>query len=199
MSELHLSTSSPPPPHSFALGQTPSSHAMESLTLPEDVKAQLERFEAAVASIENGLAPILALDRKELEAALTPVERARVHVSMANAVSTMFSMYLKAVGLDPADHAVKRELERVELYRQKLDKASAAERRAASKSAKESRGRPTVDVAAAGRMVKHAIGVGKQSSESESEEAEAVDVKGAVKRKSEGKGAGGSGAKKKKR
>lgn len=172
---------------------------MESLTLPEDVKAQLERFEAAVASIETGLAPILALDRKELEAALTPVERARVHVSMANAVSTMFSMYLKAVGLDPADHAVKRELERVELYRQKLDKASAAERRAASKSAKESRGRPTVDVAAAGRMVKRAIGVGKQSSESESEEAEAVDVKGAGKRKSEGKGAGGSGAKKKKR
>ena len=66
-------------------------NAMESLTLPEDVKAQLERFEGAVSSVESGLAPILALDRRELEAALTPVERARVHVSMANTVSTMFS------------------------------------------------------------------------------------------------------------
>ena len=91
---------------------------MESLSLPEDVKSQLERFEAAVASVETGLAPILALDRRELEAALTPLERAKVHVSMANAVSTLFSMYLKAVGLDPADHAVKRELERVALVPQ---------------------------------------------------------------------------------
>ena len=105
---------------------------MESLSLPEDVKSQLERFEAAVASVETGLAPILALDRRELEAALTPLERAKVHVSMANAVSTLFSMYLKAVGLDPADHAVKRELERVALYRTKLDTATAAERRAAA-------------------------------------------------------------------
>ena len=71
---------------------------MESLSLPEDVKSQLERFEAAVSSVETGLAPILALDRRELEAALTPLERAKVHVSMANAVSTLFSMYLKAVG-----------------------------------------------------------------------------------------------------
>ncbi len=81
----------------------------------------------------------------------------------------------------------------------KLEGGTGGGARAASEPAKESRGRPSVDVAAAGRMVKHAIGVGKQSSESESEEAEAVDVKGAVKRKSEGKGAGGSGAKKKKR
>ena len=132
---------------------------MESLSLPEDVKSQLERFEAAVASVETGLAPILALDRRELEAALTPLERAKVHVSMANAVSTLFSMYLKAVGLDPADHEVKRELERVALYRTKLDKAAAAERRAAGKAA-----RSAVDAAAAGRMVKHALGAGRRGS-----------------------------------
>lgn len=164
---------------------------MDSLSLPEDVKSQLERFEAAVASVETGLAPILALDRRELEAALTPLERAKVHVSMANAVSTLFSMYLKAVGLDPADHAVKRELERVALYRTKLDKAAAAERRAAGKAA-----RGAVDAAAAGRMVKHALGAGRDepsvASEGEGDEENPTDRK----RKSE---AGGKGGGKKKR
>jgi exosome complex protein LRP1 len=161
---------------------------MESLSLPEDVKSQLERFEAAVASVETGLAPILALDRRELEAALTPLERAKVHVSMANAVSTLFSMYLKAVGLDPADHAVKRELERVALYRTKLDKATAAERRAAGKAA-----RSAVDAAAAGRMVEHALGAGRDEGASEGEEEPKRTER---KRKSE---AGGKGSGKKKK
>jgi exosome complex protein LRP1 len=164
---------------------------MESLSLPEDVKSQLERFEAAVSSVETGLAPILALDRRELEAALTPLERAKVHVSMANAVSTLFSMYLKAVGLDPADHAVKRELERVALYRTKLDKA-AAERRAAGKTA-----RSTVDAAAAGRMVKHALGATRDEPSDASEGERDEEKPKERKRKSE---AGGkSGGKKKKR
>ena len=163
---------------------------MDSLSLPEDVKSQLERFEAAVASVETGLAPILALDRRELEAALTPLERAKVHVSMANAVSTLFSMYLKAVGLDPADHAVKRELERVALYRTKLDKAAAAERRAAGKAA-----RGAVDAAAAGRMVEHALGAGRDEPSGASE-GEEEPKRTERKRKSE---AGGKGSGKKKK
>ena len=156
---------------------------MESLSLPEDVKSQLERFEAAVSSVETGLAPILALDRRELEAALTPLERAKVHVSMANAVSTLFSMYLKAVGLDPADHAVKRELERVALYRTKLDKATAAERRAP-------RG-----FAGAGRMVERALGTGRDEPNGTSE-GEEGPKRTERKRKSE---AGGKGSGKKKK
>lgn len=60
------------------------------MELPEDVKEQLSRFEAAVASVETGLEPLLGADRRELEAQLTPVERAKVHVTLANAVSTLF-------------------------------------------------------------------------------------------------------------
>ena len=70
--------SRPPPPHFPSRWQTSTSRAldgrraqdwpvrslrehvrfpMESLSLPEDVKSQLERFEAAVSSVETGLAP----------------------------------------------------------------------------------------------------------------------------------------------
>jgi len=111
----------------------------DALTLPDDVKAQLDRFEAAVESVETGLEPLLGADRREVEASLTPLERAKVHVALANAVSTLFSMYLKAVGLDPAEHAVRKELERVELYRAKLDKAAAGNRRSEKPSADKKR------------------------------------------------------------
>jgi exosome complex protein LRP1 len=63
---------------------------MDAMELPEDVKQQLEKFEAAVASVEAGLEPLLLANRRELEQALSPVERAKVHVTLANAVSTLF-------------------------------------------------------------------------------------------------------------
>ena len=185
---------------------------MDAMTLPDDVKEQLERFEAALGSVERGLEPLLAADRRELEAHLTPVERAKVHITLANAVSTLFcsasptldpatgprgrrrpasltrrrerslerptpadtrissplssAVYLKAVGLDPAEHAVRRELERVDLYRAKVDKAASGERRAAR-----------VDTAAAARFVEHALGNPKRS---------AGDERGATKDGEEG-------------
>jgi len=63
---------------------------MDTAELPEDVKEQLGGFEAAVAAVEQGLEPLLAADRRDMEAALTPLERAKVHVTLANAVSTLF-------------------------------------------------------------------------------------------------------------
>ena len=73
---------------------------MDAMTLPDDVKEQLERFEAALGSVERGLEPLLAADRRELEAHLTPVERAKVHITLANAVSTLFCS--ASPTLDPA-------------------------------------------------------------------------------------------------
>ena len=43
-----------------------------------------------MAAVEQGLEPLLAADRRDMEAALTPLERAKVHVTLANAVSTLF-------------------------------------------------------------------------------------------------------------
>ena len=61
---------------------------MGEVKLPEDVKEQLEKFEA---EMEEGLTPLLSADRKEMEAALNPLERARVHIALANAVSTLYA------------------------------------------------------------------------------------------------------------
>ena len=64
---------------------------MGEVKLPEDVKEQLEKFEAAVEEMEKGLKPLLSADRKEMEAALDPLERAKVHIALANSVSTLYA------------------------------------------------------------------------------------------------------------
>ena len=38
-------------------------------------------------------------------------------------VSPRITVYIKTVGMDPADHGISRELERVDLYKGKVDKA----------------------------------------------------------------------------
>ncbi|ACO61105.1 predicted protein [Micromonas commoda] len=133
---------------------------MGEVKLPEDVKEQLEKFEAAVQEMEEGLTPLLSADRKEMEAALNPLERARVHIALANAVSTLYAMYIKTVGMDPADHGISRELERVDLYKGKVDKALKL-------------GGPNtkLDVPAAERMINAAQG-GKKKREANKDEAE---------------------------
>ena len=69
-------------------------------------------------------------------------------------------MYIKTVGMDPADHGISRELERVDLYKGKVDKALKL-------------GGPNtkLDVPAAERMINAAQG-GKKKREANKDEAE---------------------------
>lgn len=69
-------------------------------------------------------------------------------------------MYLKTVGMDPAHHGISRELERVDLYKGKVDKALKL-------------GGPTtkLDVPAAERMINAAKG-GKKKRGADKDEAE---------------------------
>ena len=89
-------------------------------------------------------------------------------------------MYMKTVGLDPADHAVKRELERVELYRAKVDKAAV---RLSEKKMRSKNANTKLDVAAADRFIQHQMG-GELSAEQ----------KAALKAKNAGGGAGNGSA-----
>ena len=75
-------------------------------------------------------------------------------------VSPRITVYIKTVGMDPADHGISRELERVDLYKGKVDKALKL-------------GGPNtkLDVPAAERMINAAQG-GKKKREANKDEAE---------------------------
>ena len=88
--------------------------------LPEDVAAALQAFEGALDRVETALAPMLALDHADFMATAAAADRARVEVTAAYALASLFYMYLKLQGVSPNEHPVRKEIERLALYLRKL-------------------------------------------------------------------------------
>lgn len=80
-----------------------------------------------------------------------PVQRAQVYTTLAQAAASLFSLYLKAKGVDPADHPFNKEHDRLKQYNKKVRKIAAVE--------ELNRNRPTleVDVAAMSRFIAAAV------------------------------------------
>lgn len=88
----------------------------------EDAKQRAEtslsKFSHGLDQVEQTLRPVLkSLD--ELRASgneedLDSMSRARMHISLAYAVNTLFCMYLRTQGVDPATHPVSDEIGRVQ-------------------------------------------------------------------------------------
>jgi len=94
--------------------------------------------------------------QKQLEAFLTekqraqerstPLEKARMQLTLAHAINALFYMFLKTQGVTPEDHPVTEELRRLELYLKKVDEAEAKLRSSSGQPA-------SVDVEAASRLL----------------------------------------------
>jgi hypothetical protein len=88
--------------------------------------ARLRTLTNAIGHVEVKLAPFLAQPREAFVAGLTPLDKAKVDVALAYAVSSLFYVLLKVKGGDPANHEVMGEIKRVGLALQKV-KAKAAQ------------------------------------------------------------------------
>mmetsp|Transcript_25263 Transcript_25263/g.47770 ORF Transcript_25263/g.47770 Transcript_25263/m.47770 type:complete len:198 (+) Transcript_25263:3-596(+) len=115
--------------------------------LPEEVAGTIERFEATLDELESALQPVLATSARDVQAQLTPLERAEMHVTLAYAANALFTMYLKTQGVKVEDHPVKREMERVQLYLSKVDRASNPNTTPTS----------SLNVAAVNRFITHSV------------------------------------------
>lgn len=82
---------------------------------------------------------------------LTPFQRAEVHQTLAQAVAALFRLYLKCQGIEPADHAFRKEGPRLKQYQRKVRKAVAEEELRESKPSLE------VDVGALSRFIAAAV------------------------------------------
>eukprot|EP01112_Ceratiomyxa_fruticulosa_P004503 TRINITY_DN1503_c0_g1_i1.p1 TRINITY_DN1503_c0_g1~~TRINITY_DN1503_c0_g1_i1.p1 ORF type:complete len:211 (-),score=44.87 TRINITY_DN1503_c0_g1_i1:106-738(-) len=112
--------------------------------IPSDVQASLASFEKTLTSLENSLTPFFQETLKEQQSQLEPLDCAKLNVTMAYAINTLFYMYLKTQGIETEDHPVKSELERVRNYIKKIKDISSA---------------PTIrlNTGAANRFIKHAL------------------------------------------
>eukprot|EP00188_Purpureofilum_apyrenoidigerum_P002491 Plantae.Rhodophyta-Purpureofilum_apyrenoidigerum.ctg25518.p1 GENE.Plantae.Rhodophyta-Purpureofilum_apyrenoidigerum.ctg25518~~Plantae.Rhodophyta-Purpureofilum_apyrenoidigerum.ctg25518.p1 ORF type:complete len:174 (-),score=41.44 Plantae.Rhodophyta-Purpureofilum_apyrenoidigerum.ctg25518:406-900(-) len=90
----------------------------------EDVKLSLEKFEDVLGDVDAALKPVLEVfrDKDELEK-LSAADSARAHITLAYAANSLFYMYLRTQGMDPSQHPVREELERVKAAFVKLQKA----------------------------------------------------------------------------
>jgi hypothetical protein len=91
--------------------------------LPTDVKHTIANFDAKLAELETLLTPFLS-EEKNLLPRLNPLDTAKLNLTVSYAITTLFSLYLKTQGLSPADHPVKKEMDRIKQHLEKLKSAA---------------------------------------------------------------------------
>lgn len=78
----------------------------------------LTKFSYAIEQLQRTLRPVLSaidgLRSSSNEEELDALSRTRMHISLAYAVNSLFCMYLRTQGVDPATHPVAEEIARVQ-------------------------------------------------------------------------------------
>eukprot|EP01126_Amoeba_proteus_P020834 TRINITY_DN2114_c0_g2_i1.p1 TRINITY_DN2114_c0_g2~~TRINITY_DN2114_c0_g2_i1.p1 ORF type:complete len:161 (-),score=39.38 TRINITY_DN2114_c0_g2_i1:95-577(-) len=119
-------------------------YVMEAL--PQDLQENIQTFETKLQELENLLQPFFEVEMNERLSSMAPHDAARMNITIAYALNSLFYMYLKTQGISPADHPVSGELERIKEYIIKL------------KESQETSGPSViVNTAASKRVIAHGI------------------------------------------
>ncbi|XP_022795542.1 nuclear nucleic acid-binding protein C1D-like isoform X2 [Stylophora pistillata] len=165
----------------------------EEPELPEEVTESLETFHEALGKVEDTFKPLLETSVDDLKEKMDPLQSAKLDLVVAYSINSMFWMYLTTQGVNPRQHPVKSELDRIKKYMGKVKEAT--EKKEASLR---------LDKGAAKRFVKSALwqpdaGKTPEASHKEEEPPQKGESKKSEKRKSEGKLAKSTEKKKKKK
>mmetsp|Transcript_7668 Transcript_7668/g.11376 ORF Transcript_7668/g.11376 Transcript_7668/m.11376 type:complete len:159 (-) Transcript_7668:243-719(-) len=102
--------------------------AMAEDSLSELVRTNLQRFSETLDTVEKSLKPVVELVQDEEEMEKMPAaDKARAHIALSYAANSLFYLYLKTQGMDPSQHPVREELERVKQAFIRLSKATNAD------------------------------------------------------------------------
>nr|XP_044993437.1 nuclear nucleic acid-binding protein C1D [Jaculus jaculus]XP_044993438.1 nuclear nucleic acid-binding protein C1D [Jaculus jaculus] len=112
---------------------------------PVEIHECLSTFESAVGAVGDMLNTTMSASRSELLQKLDPLEQAKVDLVSAYTLNSMFWVYLATQGVNPKEHPVKQELERIRVYMNKVKEIT--DKRKAAK----------LDRGAAARFVKNAL------------------------------------------
>nr|XP_033795888.1 nuclear nucleic acid-binding protein C1D [Geotrypetes seraphini]XP_033795889.1 nuclear nucleic acid-binding protein C1D [Geotrypetes seraphini] len=97
---------------------------------PMEIHDYLLAFENSLASVDEILTTMMSVSRSELLQKLDPLEQAKLDLVSAYTLNSLFWVYLATQGLNPKEHPVKQELERVRTYMNRVkeitDKKKAA-------------------------------------------------------------------------
>ncbi|XP_036402626.1 nuclear nucleic acid-binding protein C1D [Megalops cyprinoides] len=106
---------------------------------PTEIDEYLTGFDSSVTSVNKMVQTLMSVSRNELLQKLDPLEQAKLDLMSAYALNSLFWTYLVTQGVNPKEHGIKQELERIRTYMNKVKeitdrkKAARLDRGAASR------------------------------------------------------------------
>ncbi|XP_060579171.1 nuclear nucleic acid-binding protein C1D-like, partial [Ruditapes philippinarum] len=113
--------------------------------IPHELRGKVAAFDSSLNNVENEFEPLLKLSQIELNAKLSNLEKAKLDLVAAYSINSLFWMYLNVCGVNPKDHGIKQELDRIRSYMNRVKEIQDKEKA------------PKIDVSASKRMVKSAL------------------------------------------
>ncbi|XP_066535409.1 nuclear nucleic acid-binding protein C1D [Hoplias malabaricus] len=96
---------------------------------PTEITEYLSGFESSLGSVQNVIQTFMSVSKGE-HLKLDPLEQAKLDLMSAYTLNSLFWMYLVTQGVNPKEHGIKQELERIRTYMNRVkeitDKKKAA-------------------------------------------------------------------------
>lgn len=97
---------------------------------PYEIDEQLTAFDSSVSTVKSMLETLISMPRNDLLQKLDPLDQAKLDLMSVYTLNSLFWMYLVTQGINPREHGIKQELERIRTYMNKVkeitDKKKAA-------------------------------------------------------------------------
>ncbi|KAF6716562.1 Nuclear nucleic acid-binding protein C1D [Oryzias melastigma] len=97
---------------------------------PHEIDEQLRSFDSSVTAVKSMLDRLMSMSRNELLQKLDPLDQAKLDLMSAYTLNSLFWVYLVTRGVNPREHGIKQELERIRTYMNRVkeitDKKKAA-------------------------------------------------------------------------
>ncbi|XP_063774477.1 nuclear nucleic acid-binding protein C1D [Pseudophryne corroboree] len=112
---------------------------------PTEIQECLVAFENSVGAVDQMLNKMMSVSRSELLQKIEPLEQAKLDLVSAYTLNSLFWVYLTTQGVNPKEHPVKTELERIRSYMNRVKEIT--DRKKAAR----------IDTGAVKRFIKHAL------------------------------------------
>ncbi|XP_061600745.1 nuclear nucleic acid-binding protein C1D [Cololabis saira] len=112
---------------------------------PQEIDEQLSSFSSSLGSVQSMVEKLVNMSRTDALQKLDPLDQAKLDLMSAYTLNSLFWMYLVTQGINPREHGIKQELERIRTHMNRVKEISDKKKAA------------RLDKGAAARFVRNAL------------------------------------------
>ncbi|XP_051010242.1 nuclear nucleic acid-binding protein C1D-like [Acomys russatus] len=87
---------------------------------PVEIHESLSTLESSLGAVDDLLKTMMSISQNKLIQKLDPLEQAKVDLVSVHTLNSKFWVYLETQGINPKEHLVKQELERIVVYTNRI-------------------------------------------------------------------------------